>query len=51
MRRDGKMTEESKGMNPRTWNAIAVGMLFPMSVFQLFRRARTIAACQESKKM
>ena len=27
MRRDGKMTEESKGMNPRTWNAIAVGML------------------------
>lgn len=31
--------------------AIAVGMLFPMSVFQLFRRARTIAACQESKKM
>ena len=30
--------------------AIAVGMLFPMSVFQLFRRARTIAACRRAKK-
>lgn len=31
--------------------AIAVGMLFPMSVFQLFRRARTIAASRQGKTL